>query len=60
VSARRSASFVVRLLLEQAAAGEVVGSVEVVETGETSPLHDIDDFVEVAERVARRQLAIDP
>jgi hypothetical protein len=60
VSARRSASFVVRLLLEQAAAGELVGSVEVVDTGETAPLLDVEDFVELAERVARRQLAIEP
>ena len=49
-----------RLLLEQAAAGEVVGSVEVVETGETAPLHDVEDFIQVAERVARRSLAIEP
>jgi hypothetical protein len=50
--ARPHVSLVLRLLPERAEAGELVGQVEVVETGEVVVVRHIDDLVDLITRLA--------
>lgn len=57
----RTVSLLVRLHLQSAAAGQIVGDVEIVDTGETMTVRDAAALTDVARRVADQRLSlVDP
>mgnify|MGYP001229230898 FL=1 len=49
---RSTVTVMLRLLSRPAETGEIVGHAEVVDTGETVALHDVDDLVALVRRLA--------
>lgn len=49
---RSTVTVMLRLLSCPAGSGEIVGHAEVVDTGETVPLHHVDDLVALVRRLA--------
>lgn len=49
---RSTVTVMLRLLSRPAENGEIVGHAEIVDTGETVPLHDVADLIALVRRLA--------